>query len=446
MMCRRERFCQALFARNLYISTRFQHNSGKLHPNWLLSDTKGKRGYIDKGGNQALAKRYLHEIDLMRAFVILGVLAVHTTSFFNALNQDMTTGYLTLGALITSMHYTRETFFFVTGLVLFITYYRRPFRTLVFWRKRFLLIVIPYIFWTIAYICFQGALNQGTEWTFAVFWPIIQHALLTGSEYFLYFLVVSIQLYFVFPVLLYGLRKFEKYHVWILIGSFLFQLAMMWFNKFVLDYYNPVGLPRVLVDLDKYRDRFVLTYQFWFVAGGILACHYDKVAEFVRKHGKAILVTLTIGVFIVWAHYFYDRLVLGEYEGMAELVLQPIMIPYSLLVTVVYWYAGLSWSRRMAWPNWKPFTSFVKLAASTSFGIFLLQPFPLYWMEYSVNHIDRLGIPTWLHYCLWPLSILFVYFTSMFFSYWIGKIPYLSYVVGQKTHFFRKPDAASQPG
>ncbi|EJY55414.1 acyltransferase 3 [Alicyclobacillus hesperidum URH17-3-68] len=392
------------------------------------------QGSHRKGG-LCLARRYLHEIDLMRAFVILGVLSVHTTSFFNVLNNDMTPGFLTLGALITTMHYTRETFMFVTGLVLFITYYRNPFNPLVFWRKRFLLIAIPYIIWTLAYIAFVGLLTPGFDWSWSVLWPAIEHNLLTGNMYFLYFLVVSMQLYIVFPFLLYMLRRWEKYHIHILIASFVLQISLMWLNKYALGNVNTANLSKVLYDLYQYRDRNIIMYQFWFISGGILACHYDRVAAFIYRHRRALFVSLGIGVCLVWGYYFLERLAVGESEGSAELVLQPIMVPYSLLVTLVYWYAGMSWAKRMGRPGWRPFSKFVKVAGNTSFGIYLAQPFPLYLMELTVNHIDGLGIPTWLHYALLPVSILFVYFSSMLISYIFGKIPLLTYTVGRRTQW-----------
>lgn len=385
-----------------------------------------------------MERKHLYEIDLMRAFIMLGVLSVHTTSFFNDLNRHLPFAFATFGALITSLHFTREAFMWITGLVLFITYYRRPFHTWQFWKKRFFLIAIPYIVWTIVYILFRGALNPSFQWTTANLLSSIRHSLETGNQYFLYYIVVSMQLYLVFPFLLRALRKFERYHVQILIGSFILQLLFMAFNKFVLMHVDPSSLGPVFSRIDRYRDRFILTYQFWFIAGGIIACHYELINNFLRRHARALVISLVVGTLIVWGHYFFDRFALHEAEGLAELVLQPIMIPYSLLVAANMWYAGLQWSDRRQRPGWMPFSRFVKTASNASFGIFLLQPFPLYYMEWTVHHLSIWGIPLWIHYCLWPFSILFVYFSGMFGAYWLGKIPVISYCVGRKTDLFRR--------
>lgn len=384
-------------------------------------------------------KRHLYEIDLMRAFIMMGVLSVHTSSFFNTFNKDMTGPFLAVGAIITSLHFTRESFMFMTGLVLFVTYYHRSFRARDFWRKRFYLIAVPYIAWNILYILFEGLRSTSYNWAPTALWHEFLTSVLTGNQFFLYYVLVSMQLYVVFPILLKGLKRFEGYQLQILIGSFVFQLGLMALNKFVLEGLDPHSLPPVIAQLDQYRDRFVLTYQFWFIAGGILACHYQPFVAYARRHARAIRVSLLVGLMILWGHYFFDRLVLHEIEGLSELVLQPIMIPYSLLVTLNIWLAGLAWSDRRLSAGWRPFSWFISTASATSFGIFLIQPFPLYYMESFIHHLQLIGAPAWSRYSLWPFCILFVYFSGMFIAHRIGKIPLVGYIVGRKVPLRTKP-------
>ena len=382
-----------------------------------------------------MAKKHLYEVDLMRAFIMLSVLSVHTTSFFNSMNTDMTGGFLTLGALITSLHYTREGFMFMTGLVLFVTYYRKEFRTLSFFKKRFLLIVIPYIVFNMLYILFEGFYVRNFSWTADYLWHQLVQSLVTGDQFFLYYILVSIQLYLLFPLLLRGMRKFERWHLHIFIGSFVLQLALMAFNKFVLMHVSVVHLPPVIKQLDLYRDTFVLTYQFWFVAGAIMAAHYEQILSFADKHVRALRMALVIGLAVLWGHYLLDRLVLHESEALSELVLQPIMIPYALIATVNMWYAGVQWARRREQKVWVPFSRFVQLAANASFGIFLLQPFPLHYMEETIGWLHSLGAPLWLHYSLLPVCILFVYFSGMVVAHYVGRVPILAYIVGRKVNY-----------
>lgn len=375
---------------------------------------------------------HLYEIDLMRAFIMMSVLSVHTTSFFNTMNPVTSPGFLVFGALITSLHYTREAFMFMTGLVLLYTYYERPFHMLTFLRKRFLLIIVPYLVFNALYLLFEGLYAYGFEWNPR--WLLREYglSLITGNQFFMYYIVVTIQLYLVFPLLLYGLRRLERWHLHIFVISFLVQVGLMALNKFVLMELEPSSLPRLLRILDIYRDRFILTYQFWFIAGGIMACHYEAVLNLVNRHRRALRITLILGLCVLWAHYLFDRLIVHESEALSDLVLQPIMVPYSLVATLNMWYAGVGWAKRRSLVNWRPFSRFVEVAAAASFGIFLIQPFPLRYMAETIIFFRGVGIPLWLHYGLLPFCVLFVYCSGMVLAHTMGKVPVLSYVVGRK--------------
>lgn len=377
-------------------------------------------------------KRHLYEVDLMRGFIMLSVLSVHTLARFYEMQQPyMTTSLVTLGGIISSLHFTREAFMFITGLVLFITYYHRDFNPLRFWFKRLTLVAIPYVIWNAVYILFEDSHRASGHWSVAYMVHDLGHSLMFGNQYYLYYVLVTIQLYIVFPFLIYGLRRLERWHLHIFIGSFVFEMLLMYVNKFVLPHVQASSLPGILSYVDTYRERFILTYEFWFVSGAIIAAHYQRILAFVESHARALWIAFGAAVLALYGHYCLDNFVLHEASSLTTTVLQPIMIPYGLIITATIWYAGLKWSRRRERPEWKPFSRFVQLASDTSFGIFLIQPFPLYFMELAVKHMQ---VPVWVHFSLIPFSILFVYFSSMLFSYWLGKVPIISYCVGRKVN------------
>ncbi|WP_026961367.1 acyltransferase [Alicyclobacillus herbarius] len=386
----------------------------------------------------AQKKVHLYEIDLMRAFIMLGVLSVHTVTIYMSRLTDWTAPFLSVGAVHSSMHFTRESFMFITGLVLFITYYHRPFSTLKFWWKRLTLIAVPYVVWNIAYILYAHNYGHGFE----AFLAKLGHSLKVGDQGYVYYVLVSIQFYIVFPILLYGLRKLERWHVHIFIGSFVFQLALTAFYHYWLpniDYQHQ--WPYLIARITARYGTFVLTYQFWFVAGGILACHYERVKAYVKSHVALLRWLLVIGVLAMWAQYFFERFVLGYSDSRAELAETPLMAPYALIVTLNMWQLGMAWAERRTRPGWQPFSRFVMLASSTSFGIFLFQPFPLDLLWHIVPHLHT---PSWVTYGSVPFAVLFVYFSGMLVAYLIGKVPYLAYCVGRKVKWpVRKPEAAN---
>lgn len=378
------------------------------------------------------SKQHLYEIDLMRTFIILGVVCVHVISFYNLfVSPDSATGVF-YGAGLIAMHFTREGFMFLTGLVLFVTYYGRPLKAATFWVKRFKLIIIPYFAWTLIYILFSNTYMHGADWSLIGIAKNFFLSVVVGKQFYLYFLVISIQMYALFPLLVVFLKRFEKWHGWILLFSFSLQLWFMWFNQAFLEGYHWSHLPYLLAMLDKYRDRFILTYQFWFIGGALMAIHYQKIKDYVLANRKVVYVILTVGLIGIWSYYFVDQLLLHGNMDMTTLVLQPIMTPYSLIITLVFWNFGVKWAAIRTNPTAVRFSRFIMVVAKASFGVFLVHPLVLHFVEVAVYKMHP-GLS--LRLALLPVSIFIVYGISILISKWIGSVPYLGYIVGQKVTF-----------
>lgn len=69
-----------------------------------------------------LQKRYLHEVDFLRNFFILGVLSNHVVGIFKNQYDYDSSAYLIFGSAHAALHFTRMGFMFMTGLVLFLAY------------------------------------------------------------------------------------------------------------------------------------------------------------------------------------------------------------------------------------------------------------------------------------------------------------------------------------
>ncbi len=375
------------------------------------------------------AKEHLYEVDFMRAFIILGVLCVHVISFFDLFTtagSSMKTGF---DVALVALHFTREAFMFITGLVLFIVYYHKPFTAKDFWLKRFKLIMIPYLVWTLVYMFFSGTYLPNFSWQP---WHLISTYLIgitTGNQFYLYYLVISMQLYLIFPIFIPLMRKLEKYHVWIFIASFILEIALMWLNQHVFETMNLNTVPASIRWLIYYRDRNILTYQFWFVSGAILAAHYQKIKNFFLQKKWLIYGGVLLMLAVLWSHQALQRGVYHESESFLVLVLQPIMIPFSFMVSLTLWRLGISWSNRRFERSMQWFSSFIKVAAAASFGVFLIHPIILHYMEVIVYALHT--TPT-ERLILLPFAILSVYGVSILLSRMIAHIPYVSYIVGQK--------------
>ena len=94
-----------------------------------------------------LKRPYLYQVDVIRSTTFALVIFVHalteTTDMFGSIGVNATSLLL---------HFTRYTFFALTGFVLTYQYLgRADFTATSFWRRRMKLVIIPYIVWSVVY-------------------------------------------------------------------------------------------------------------------------------------------------------------------------------------------------------------------------------------------------------------------------------------------------------
>lgn len=324
---------------------------------------------------------HLYELDVLRATTALAVVAVHVVAFTVLYNTT------TLGALIqhgaeATLHYTREVFMFTTALVLVYSYGSvaatgKRFDLKTFWRKRGIGVVVPYVIWSLIYVL-SGPHAQSLPLLIGQ----MAVALVTGNASFqLYYILLTIQFYVLFPVLLRWLPAFDR-HRWLVLGvSGGVELLVL-----ALDYHllqaPPFGATPVGAFLTLAQDRFVLLYQFYFILGALCALHLQRIRALALRHGRLIALTSVVMLLIYWAHYAYSVGVTRVKVDYAVSVLQPIMVPYSVVVIAFLWWAACRWANGAAGTasgtgvEHRPpqGSRFWRTLADASFGIYLVHP------------------------------------------------------------------------
>ncbi len=223
-------------------------------------------------GSAAGRRRHLYPVDLFRVITFAGVVAVHSLG----LTAPNSVG---VQALVVALHYTREGFFFLMTLVLFYTYYDRIGRSIgavSFWRRRFPPILLPYVVWTLIYVWVDHVTEHlGTAATFTD----LGFTLLTG-HFQMYFLVVTMQLYAIFPAFAWLIRRTTGYHWWLLGASAALEVVTMTLIH-LNDWPPPAGFGGWLVNSSL---RLFPTYQLYLVAGAVMAVHIDVVTAWMTAH------------------------------------------------------------------------------------------------------------------------------------------------------------------
>jgi len=359
-------------------------------------------------------RRRLEHVDAMRPVKQVGVVATHSLIFFA---PAASAG---LGASLLITHFTRFGFMFISAAMLVYAYPDLKLAGLrAFWRRRLLSVSLPYALWTAIYFGFESLHIHGVPAAFETSGGIASSPLvslerfgrlLLGGYYQLYYLVVLMELAIVYPALLWLLRRTRRHHRALVVVSGLVQVVLV-----SLEHWRVV--PGWLLGASATRELWY--YQFFVVAGGVMALHYDEVHDWVLAHRASVLslVALTAGLAEAWYWLGESRLVPDLLGGNGDSTFQPIVVPlYAALVGGLYllgvWLADPGRSAPLRW--------LVQSAGDSSYGIYLSQ----------VLFISALAVLGWSRLervVPWPVvvagAVVVVYASAMAFTAVLARLP-----------------------
>jgi len=317
---------------------------------------------------EAKADRHVHEIDIVRILTFACVIGVHTTSAVNVASNPVSNGLEML------LHFTRESFFFITGFVLMHQYGSRRYDVGRFYRRRLLLVGGPYLAWSLIYAAWRPVVEP-VSWTHQL--TSLPYQLLIGSAwYHLYFLLVSLQIYLLFPLISRLVNATRRHHLALLTISAVLQLA--WLAELA---YAP-SFHGWAARMDAHEDIYVWNYQFWILLGAVTACHRHRVLGWVARH-RAVIVALVLAGTALALGWYCAGMLAGKDPITASTVLQPVMVPWSMAAVAGLVAIGTSWRERrrpgrlQAAVNW---------ASDRSFGIYLVHPLLLSMLLGAAHH------------------------------------------------------------
>ncbi len=304
---------------------------------------------------------YLHQIDFFRLVTFASVILIHVVGATN-FPQDVRAN-----AVEALLHFTREAFFALTGFVLIYQYRGRGVAAGDFWRRRLPLVAVPYLAWSVffwAYAMVTGA--QPFTGVSSALLKLGSDLLTGGAWYHLYFLLVTMQVYVLFPVLLKFLRATAGRHRWVLLGSGVLHIGVVLFMTY----------PPSSVSYDTVTRLFatVLPYQFYTVLGAVVAMHFEAVHAWIGRN--RLLVGGAVLAAAAGTEYVYLRTVhSGTWPQVASDPVQPYLIPWFLVVITAIYALSTRWAARRR--DHHRGARFVATAANRSFSIFLVHPLAL---------------------------------------------------------------------
>ncbi|WP_225972243.1 acyltransferase family protein [Companilactobacillus allii] len=365
----------------------------------------------------------MHEVDLMRVIFIGGVLLNHTTTAFKANMSDSSFSKLFLEATHLSLHFTRMGFMFMTGLVLVLNYYHRDNHWLTFWKKRYTSVGIPYLSWN-AIIMLFSTVFAGSAIIWSDYWSHLVYAWLHGNEYYMYYIVVTFQLYLIFPLIIKMFKKFENHHLTILGISATLQLLITIGIKYFLPGVDRSGWPYLL---NAYGLN-IFTYQFYFIAGAFVAIHYGEVDAFIEKFHEAIAWTTGILALGTVGLFYFDQNVLKLSMSGTLSIHQPFIFVYDVVMIVFVFWIGRQYAhaREHGLPVW--IDKVIKSLSKVSFGLYLVQSLPVLTL-YGI--LSLFSAPSWVMLLLLPIGYAFVLGGAFLISWFCYKVPPFGILIGR---------------
>lgn len=365
----------------------------------------------------ASSQPYIYEVDLMRALTAFTVVAIHAVS---------TMGFLVTGTksvqlfnlVVHALHYNREVFVFITGLVLTYVYRAKPnFSVKQFYRKRFYLIFVPYVLWTIIYTLVHNHSFFSIGYVQLIAWNV-----LTGkASPQLYYIIMALQIYLLFPLFLLFIRKVQRWPWRTLAIALGVQLGLVYLDFHYIQT-GPLRQYALVNHFLNYQDRLVPAYGFFLLLGGIAAVYMQQIRDFYKKYGRYVPLVM-LAALLLYVLYFYAELnQLHNPMSHATTVLQPSVVMYSTVVIFFFSWFSLLWAKKRA------LYKLIKPLSDMSFGIFFVHFIFLSLVAYRLLPLVPFGMPV-------AVEILAVVLATFALSaaccYLLLKVSFLSWTIGK---------------
>ncbi len=376
--------------------------------------------YLSTGRNNrcVVVVVWFREIEYLRGFAALAVIAVHVSMNFTRIPGVNLLALLNVTVYILA-HFAVPVFIFISGWVL-AARYTGAYSVPGYYRRRVRTILIPYLFFSALYLMVTV---DGTIGFAGVPAPgrVLEALLLGTAAYHLWFFVLIIQLYLLYPLIVRGYDIFDRggAPLFLLLALLFFQV--LWnVGAHSLGAFAGAEWYTVLI-------RLFPSHLFYFVLGIHVARHTDRFRSVLRSLSPAlVLAAAGAGALLLGGMWAASVLLSGSFSGATLAVfciyriLEPLYyVPVIAVLVLAAW--------RLEGREGRP-AGASRSFGKHSYGIYLVHPL-----------IIAAGAAAWtsltgLSWADWPTyPVLFVVAAAASYGAVRGAsgVPYAGYLLGE---------------
>ena len=243
---------------------------------------------MDIQESTAHQKKHLVEIDYLRCFAILAVIAIHTAAALTRVENPANFFAVSIWQNISS--FAVPLFICISGFVLYLSY--NPKLKGNFYQKRFQRIIPPYLIFTVIFLIaniFKSYVVTGV-FQLPSFGTIINAFLFATSNEHMWFFLIIIELYLLYPILSSIYSKLAEKNIdWILlIAGFIIQIFWNTFSGNLAIFINGADI--------YLSNKIFLCMIFYFIFGMYMSKHYSFVCRILSS--ATAFALLIIGVIL----------------------------------------------------------------------------------------------------------------------------------------------------
>ncbi|MHB8073904.1 acyltransferase [Desulfosporosinus fructosivorans] len=362
-----------------------------------------------------MAHKTIEEINYLRGFGVLAVIAIHTTGYFTEIKSYNTLVIVNLWTDVFSQ-FAVPLFILISGVVL-ARNYRSNFSLTEFYKKRIRSIIPQYLIFSILYTLFNNWAVMQSNPLSANLALLLNNIVHSNASYHLWFFSIIIQLYILYPIIIkiYDLcKRIDRAEVML---AMLLIIQTLWM----------VGLHSSSFPFIKLN---FVSFLFYFGLGIYIVDYFDSNSNQLTKAFKNLtpvyLITslaLTIGAsffIIIGLKTGYDYYSIPAYFFIGSELIYPVLrvTTFLLLLNLA---TSLVGKRSLL-------AKVIYRIGDYSFGIYLIH---IFFNQYAIKILKNNAIDynNWAFYpIVFVITVVFSYLVVRLLSY----VPYSYYIIGRK--------------